>query len=26
VPSRHPLRVAYLSGEGRIVNVEVPTP
>jgi hypothetical protein len=26
VPSRHPLRVAYLSGDGRIVNVEVPTP
>jgi hypothetical protein len=26
VPSRHPLRVAYLAGDGRIVNVEVPTP
>jgi hypothetical protein len=26
VPSRHPLRVAYLGSDGRIVNVEVPTP
>jgi hypothetical protein len=26
VPSRHPLRVAYLSGAGRVVNVEIPTP
>ena len=26
VPSRHPLRVAYLAGDGRVVNVEVPTP
>ena len=26
VPSRHPLRVAHLAGDGRIVNVEVPTP
>jgi hypothetical protein len=26
VPSRHPLRVAYLRGDGRVVNVEVPTP
>ena len=26
VPSRHPLRVAYLSGAGRVVNVEVQSP
>jgi hypothetical protein len=26
VPSHHPLKVAYLSREGRVVNVEVPTP
>jgi hypothetical protein len=26
VPSRHPMRVAYLGGDGRLVNVEVPTP
>jgi hypothetical protein len=26
VPSRHPLRVAYLSANGRVVNVEIPSP